>query len=98
MITGAGAGIGAATARAFAAAGYAVAVADVDVEAARGVAGSLENAAAYELDVRSRASIESACAEAVSGSRAAQGLCFLSRRVHDGALPRSHRCGDRLEP
>ena len=66
MITGAGAGIGAATARAFAAAGYSVAVADVDVEAARGVAGSLENAAAYEVDVRSRASIESACAQAVS--------------------------------
>jgi len=65
MITGAGAGIGAATARAFAAAGYSVAVADVDVEAARSVAGSLDNAAAYEADVRSRASIESACAEAV---------------------------------
>jgi meso-butanediol dehydrogenase / (S,S)-butanediol dehydrogenase / diacetyl reductase len=67
MITGAGAGIGAATAKAFAAAGYSVAVADVDVEAARGVASSLETAAAYEVDVRSRASIERACAEAVRG-------------------------------
>jgi meso-butanediol dehydrogenase / (S,S)-butanediol dehydrogenase / diacetyl reductase len=65
MITGAGAGIGAATARAFAAGGYAVAVADIDVEAARRVAGSLDNAAAFELDVRSRASIETACVEAV---------------------------------
>ena len=65
MITGAGAGIGAATAKAFAAAGYSVAVADVDVEAARGVAGLLEAGAAYEVDVRSRASIEQACAEAV---------------------------------
>ena len=65
MITGAGAGIGAATAKAFAAAGYSVAVADVDVEAARGIASSLEGAAAYEVDVRSRASIERACAAAV---------------------------------
>jgi NAD(P)-dependent dehydrogenase (short-subunit alcohol dehydrogenase family) len=65
MITGAGAGIGAATAKAFAAAGYSVAVADVDLEAARGVASSLEGATAYEVDVRSRASIERACAEAV---------------------------------
>ena len=65
MITGAGAGIGAATARAFAAAGYSVAVADVDLEAARAVGSSLIGAAAYEVDVRSRASIEQACAEAV---------------------------------
>ena len=65
MITGAGAGIGAATAKAFANAGYSVAVADVDPEAARHVAGSLASASAYEVDVRSRASIESACSEAV---------------------------------
>jgi meso-butanediol dehydrogenase / (S,S)-butanediol dehydrogenase / diacetyl reductase len=66
MITGAGAGIGAATARAFAAAGYSVAVADVDAVAAQRVAASLENASAYEVDVRSRVSIEQACAGAVS--------------------------------
>lgn len=65
IITGAGAGIGAATARAFGAAGYAVAVADVDTEAARSVASSLDSAGAYEVDVRSRASIESMCADAV---------------------------------
>ena len=65
IVTGAGAGIGAATAKAFAGSGYSVAVADVDIEAARSVAETLENAAAYELDVRERTSIESACADAV---------------------------------
>lgn len=66
VITGAGAGIGAATARAFAAAGHSVAVADIDLDAARAVAGSLERAAAYEVDVRSRASLEAACSGAVA--------------------------------
>ncbi len=65
VITGAGAGIGAATARAFAAAGHAVAVTDIDLDAARRVAGELERAAAFEVDVRHRASIEDACDAAV---------------------------------
>jgi NAD(P)-dependent dehydrogenase (short-subunit alcohol dehydrogenase family) len=65
VITGAGAGIGAATARAFSATGHAVAVADVDIEAARGVAESLDGAAAFEIDVRHRTSIDVACAAAV---------------------------------
>ena len=45
---------------------YAVAVADVDLAAARRVAETLDGAAAYEIDVRNRASIENACAAAVS--------------------------------
>jgi NAD(P)-dependent dehydrogenase (short-subunit alcohol dehydrogenase family) len=65
IITGAGSGIGAATARAFAAAGHLVAVTDVDLDAARRTADSLEGAVAYQVDVRSRASIEAACASAV---------------------------------
>ena len=65
IITGAGAGIGAATAQAFAAAGHAVAVLDVDLDAATRMADSLERARAYGADVRSRASLEAACASAV---------------------------------
>jgi NAD(P)-dependent dehydrogenase (short-subunit alcohol dehydrogenase family) len=65
IITGAGAGIGAATAQAFAAAGHAVALTDIDLAAAAKAAESLHGAAAYEVDVRSRASLEAACACAV---------------------------------
>ena len=65
MITGAGAGIGAATARAFADAGWSVAVADVNLDAAQRSAEGLERAAAYEVDVRDRASLERACVRAV---------------------------------
>jgi meso-butanediol dehydrogenase/(S,S)-butanediol dehydrogenase/diacetyl reductase len=65
IITGAGAGIGEATARALASAGHAVAVADVDLAAATRVAESIEGASAYEADVRSRESLQAACADAV---------------------------------
>jgi NAD(P)-dependent dehydrogenase (short-subunit alcohol dehydrogenase family) len=65
IITGAGAGIGAATAQAFAAAGHSVALTDIDLDAATQAAEALPGAAAYEVDVRSRASLEAACAGAV---------------------------------
>ena len=65
LVTGAGTGIGAATARALAAAGHSVAVADLDLSAAERVAGELTGAGAVEIDVRSGASIASACDAAV---------------------------------
>jgi NAD(P)-dependent dehydrogenase (short-subunit alcohol dehydrogenase family) len=65
LVTGAGTGIGAATAAAFGSAGYAVAVTDLDVDAAEHTASSIEKAGYFELDVCSRASIETACQDAV---------------------------------
>lgn len=65
VITGAATGIGAATARAFAGAGYRVAVTDVDFNAATRTAHTIEGATPFELDVRDRASIDSACRDAV---------------------------------
>jgi meso-butanediol dehydrogenase/(S,S)-butanediol dehydrogenase/diacetyl reductase len=66
VVTGAATGIGAAIARAFAQAGHRVAVADLDAEAARRMAETIEGAAWFVVDVRSRSSIESACRDAVS--------------------------------
>ena len=66
VVTGAATGIGAAIARAFAQAGHRVAVTDVDAEAAEKTARTVEGAASFWMDVRSRSSIESACRDAVS--------------------------------
>jgi len=65
VVTGAATGIGAATARIFASAGHRVAVTDLDVDGAGRVAATIDGAAAFELDVCNRASIESACRGAV---------------------------------
>ena len=65
LVTGGGSGIGAATCRRLAAEGAAVAVTDVNMEAARGVAQEVDGAA-FELDVRSTASISAAVAGAES--------------------------------
>ncbi|MGA3216055.1 MAG: SDR family NAD(P)-dependent oxidoreductase [Acidimicrobiales bacterium] len=65
VITGAATGIGAATARAFAGAGRRVAVTDLDIDAAQKTASTIDGALAFELDVRERKSIETACANAV---------------------------------
>jgi len=65
LVTGGGGGIGAATCRRLAAEGAAVAVTDVNMEAARGVAQEVDGAA-FELDVRSTASISAAVAGAES--------------------------------
>ncbi len=64
LITGAATGIGAATARAFAAAGRHVALADIDLAGAHDTASGI-GGGAYEMDVRSRASIQAACDAAV---------------------------------
>ena len=56
LVTGGGSGIGAATARRLAAEGARVAVTDVNADTAQAVAAELDGAA-YELDVRSTASI-----------------------------------------
>jgi 2-hydroxycyclohexanecarboxyl-CoA dehydrogenase len=60
-VTGGASGIGAATCRRLAAEGARVAVTDVDLEGARTVAGEIDGAA-FELDVRSTASIAAAVA------------------------------------
>jgi NAD(P)-dependent dehydrogenase (short-subunit alcohol dehydrogenase family) len=65
LVTGAGRGIGAAIARELAKRGYSVAVTDVDEVSARSVAGELDGARAFRLDVTDPASIETACAAAV---------------------------------
>lgn len=65
VITGAATGIGAATARAFARAGHRVALTDLDREAVARTASTIEGAASFHLDVRSRSSIEEACHGAV---------------------------------
>jgi NAD(P)-dependent dehydrogenase (short-subunit alcohol dehydrogenase family) len=52
LVTGAGAGFGRATAHALGQAGALVAVTDIDLAAAEAVAGEIDGAAAYELDVQ----------------------------------------------
>jgi NAD(P)-dependent dehydrogenase (short-subunit alcohol dehydrogenase family) len=61
VVTGAGTGIGAAIARELARRGHRVAVTDVDEDTASRLAGELEGAAAFRLDVTDPASIETAC-------------------------------------
>ena len=63
LVTGGGSGIGAATCRELAAEGARVAVTDLNAGTAQAVAGDLDGAA-YELDVRSTASIAAAVAAA----------------------------------
>jgi len=63
LVTGGGSGIGAATCRELAAEGARVAVTDLNADTAQAVAGDLDGAA-YELDVRSTASIAAAVAAA----------------------------------
>jgi len=63
LVTGGGSGIGAATCRRLAAEGARVAVTDLNAGTAQAVAGDLDGAA-YELDVRSTASIAAAVAAA----------------------------------
>lgn len=66
FLTGGATGIGLAIARALAAQGVAVAIADIDVAAAERAAQSIGNSAVgIEVDVRQRASVESAFAKAV---------------------------------
>src|ERR1019366_2237154 len=65
VVTGAATGIGAAIARAFAQAGHLVAVTDLDVEAGARTAQMIDGATPFSMDVRSRASIEAACRDAV---------------------------------
>ncbi len=65
VVTGAATGIGAAMARAFARAGHSVAVTDLDGDGAERMAASIEGAAWFPMDVRTRPSIESACRSAV---------------------------------
>jgi NAD(P)-dependent dehydrogenase (short-subunit alcohol dehydrogenase family) len=65
FITGAATGIGAATANAFAVAGFGVAMGDLDLDAVETAADALPGAVGYEIDVRDRASMERASAEAV---------------------------------
>ena len=65
VVTGAATGIGAAIARALAEVGHRVAVTDLDGEGAAQVAAGIEGTQSFSMDVRSRASIESACRDAV---------------------------------
>ncbi len=62
IVTGGGSGIGAATARALAAAGARLAVWDIDSPAAEAVAGAIEGARAYSVDVSDRAQVDAASA------------------------------------
>ena len=66
VVTGAATGIGAAIARAFALAGHSVAVTDFDGDGAERTAATIEGATSFSLDVRSRASIEAGCRDAVA--------------------------------
>jgi NAD(P)-dependent dehydrogenase (short-subunit alcohol dehydrogenase family) len=67
LVTGGARGIGAAIVRAFARAGARVAIADSDLPAAQALAGEIgEAAAAFAIDVRERASTESAFAKAIA--------------------------------
>ena len=59
LVTGAGAGIGRATAHAFSQAGASVAVTDIDLAAAKAVAGEIEGARPYELDVADEVAVDS---------------------------------------
>jgi meso-butanediol dehydrogenase / (S,S)-butanediol dehydrogenase / diacetyl reductase len=65
LVTGAGSGIGRAIATTLAARGHAVAVTDQSLERAQEAAGTIDGAVALALDVTDRASVESACVEAV---------------------------------
>jgi meso-butanediol dehydrogenase / (S,S)-butanediol dehydrogenase / diacetyl reductase len=66
IVTGGARGIGAAIARAFARHGVRVAVTDADLAAAQSLAAEIgDGAAAFAIDVRDRASTESAFAEAI---------------------------------
>jgi meso-butanediol dehydrogenase/(S,S)-butanediol dehydrogenase/diacetyl reductase len=66
MVTGGARGIGAAIARAFARLGARVAVADADIAAAKVVAKEIGGGAAFAIDVRERASTESAFASVIA--------------------------------
>jgi 3-oxoacyl-[acyl-carrier protein] reductase len=66
VVTGGAAGIGEACARTLANAGARVAVLDINAEGARTVASSLPDGVAIPVDLGDEASVQAACAEAVS--------------------------------
>jgi 2-dehydro-3-deoxy-L-rhamnonate dehydrogenase (NAD+) len=68
VVTGGAAGIGEAIARRLAAAGAHVVIADIDLAAAQATSASIGSAEAVQLDVSSRASVESAV-EQIAASR-----------------------------
>ena len=75
LVTGAASGIGAAIAKHLAAAGVRVALADLDAERAATIAATLGGAAAFQVDVTQRASVDKLVADAEAALGPLQIVC-----------------------